>query len=526
MVTKLFFFLLFIWAMDLHSQVPDLDFDTTKTLVLEYKTLQDDKAFGYYDESDIISNVHISFFVNMHNHHKSVYFDSLKNDFYFYNTHPECDTLYDHSGSVLYPLPSIHSIPRDHKFYLKNQKNVIWELTVIDDKQRKSNLSKMKIFNHLSTNNCIGIRLTLKRVGINPTYCSKVDIKKWPNYSQLLNSKILKEFKITGYSRESLKRGRKYIELINAFKQLEIVDYDPLLDIKNFENIKVLKEYNSDLFSHSIFDHRIVLHRELKIEKFTMECLPYFPNYAENYFLLKNLSFTQNEHPYYLIDSVIRTKNLNHLPEDVDFKITWGEIDSLLIISKDSIPFGIGKIRNRQIAGLWEICSLDFSKDLNKKLIIKCYEINFDHPEQIIFPQDGSWVYYYENGRKAIEGTFKNGKKEGNWYFYYPDGELEKKISFHKDKVGVVISYFNESEKRVYNSKKYGLVVVFIEDSKIVYMRAERGFDVNNEYQKLCFYSMDHEPKKNKSYPLNSPRAKRFIRHQLKKLQIETTLNN
>ena len=53
-------------------------------------------------------------------------------------------------------------------------------------------------------------------------------------------------------------------------------------------------------------------------------------------------------------------------------------------------------------------------------------------------------------------------------------------------------------------------------------MMAERGFDVNYEYQKLCFYSLNHDPKKNKNYPLNSRRAKRFINHQLKKLKIET----
>jgi len=77
-----------------------------------------------------------------------------------------------------------------------------------------------------------------------------------------------------------------------------------------------------------------------------------------------------------------------------------------------------------------------------------------------------------------------------------------------------------ESEKRAYNSKKYGLVVVFIEASKIVYMRAERGFDVNNEYQNLGFYSLNHEEKENRTFPLSSAKAKRFIHRQSKKLKI------
>ncbi len=38
------------------------------------------------------------------------------------------------------------------------------------------------------------------------------------------------------------------------------------------------------------------------------------------------------------------------------------------------------------------------------------------------FP-DGKWIKYHENGRKRLEGTYKDGKKYEKWIRYYVDGE-------------------------------------------------------------------------------------------------------
>ena len=33
--------------------------------------------------------------------------------------------------------------------------------------------------------------------------------------------------------------------------------------------------------------------------------------------------------------------------------------------------------------------------------------------------------FYYDNGKLASEGTFKNGKPDGNWKSYYQNGQLK-----------------------------------------------------------------------------------------------------
>jgi len=56
----------------------------------------------------------------------------------------------------------------------------------------------------------------------------------------------------------------------------------------------------------------------------------------------------------------------------------------------------------------------------------------------------GKWTFWYENGKKEYEGTYKDGKQDGlvtQWYDYglkkeeetYKDGELISKKEWNED---------------------------------------------------------------------------------------------
>ena len=49
--------------------------------------------------------------------------------------------------------------------------------------------------------------------------------------------------------------------------------------------------------------------------------------------------------------------------------------------------------------------------------------------------EDGSWVYYYSNGKKRAEGVFRYGIKTGNWTYYYPNGKIQQKGSYTSGKL-------------------------------------------------------------------------------------------
>ena len=43
---------------------------------------------------------------------------------------------------------------------------------------------------------------------------------------------------------------------------------------------------------------------------------------------------------------------------------------------------------------------------------------------------DGAWVYYFSNGQKQREGTYRNGHPIGTWKEWYENGQLKASLSF------------------------------------------------------------------------------------------------
>lgn len=44
--------------------------------------------------------------------------------------------------------------------------------------------------------------------------------------------------------------------------------------------------------------------------------------------------------------------------------------------------------------------------------------------------QEGYFIWYYDNGRKFVEGNYVHGQREGIWTFWYPDGLKKQEIRF------------------------------------------------------------------------------------------------
>lgn len=43
---------------------------------------------------------------------------------------------------------------------------------------------------------------------------------------------------------------------------------------------------------------------------------------------------------------------------------------------------------------------------------------------------DGNWAYYYANGQKQREGSYRNGHPIGTWKEWYENGQLKASLNF------------------------------------------------------------------------------------------------
>ena len=99
-------------------------------------------------------------------------------------------------------------------------------------------------------------------------------------------------------------------------------------------------------------------------------------------------------------------------------------------------------------------CSQDPSSYNDKLIYIDGYVISKETEE----PYSGTYVRYYDNGQKEMEGTITNGirddfwtywdykgqktgegrrigdKKDGKWKFWYPNGQLNGEVTYVDEK--------------------------------------------------------------------------------------------
>ncbi len=45
----------------------------------------------------------------------------------------------------------------------------------------------------------------------------------------------------------------------------------------------------------------------------------------------------------------------------------------------------------------------------------------------------GLWIWYYDDGRKKMQGRFNHGEREGMWMTFSRAGDTLSKSTYHKD---------------------------------------------------------------------------------------------
>ena len=49
--------------------------------------------------------------------------------------------------------------------------------------------------------------------------------------------------------------------------------------------------------------------------------------------------------------------------------------------------------------------------------------------------ENGSWVEWYSNGQKSIEGTMRNGERDGLWTHYWDDGKKGLEVIYKEGEI-------------------------------------------------------------------------------------------
>jgi len=64
-------------------------------------------------------------------------------------------------------------------------------------------------------------------------------------------------------------------------------------------------------------------------------------------------------------------------------------------------------------------------------------------------PYSGSCYEKHENGKIAIKGQIKNGKKEGTWTYWYSDGQKRRETNFSENKKeGLTYFWYENGQKQ------------------------------------------------------------------------------
>ena len=86
--------------------------------------------------------------------------------------------------------------------------------------------------------------------------------------------------------------------------------------------------------------------------------------------------------------------------------------------------------------------------------------------------EDGSWVYYHDNGQLDSKGDYKNGNGDGFWIGYYENGQLKSKGNWKNgNQEGSWVSYLDNGQLRYKgdfkNGKRDGSWVIYHEDGSV-----------------------------------------------------------
>ena len=87
--------------------------------------------------------------------------------------------------------------------------------------------------------------------------------------------------------------------------------------------------------------------------------------------------------------------------------------------------------------------------------------------------EEGSWIYYWDNGQFKSKGDFKNGKEDGSWVDYHENGQLSSKGVFKNGKEDGSWVYYYKNGQLFYkgnwkNGKEEGYWVWYNKDGTVI----------------------------------------------------------
>ena len=87
-----------------------------------------------------------------------------------------------------------------------------------------------------------------------------------------------------------------------------------------------------------------------------------------------------------------------------------------------------------------------FFNEEGKVVKSQTYDINGTlMAEGVVLPngwKNGSWIYYYEKGRKQATGEYINDKKVGKWTYYYRNGKVQQTGTYSTDKLSGIWKWY------------------------------------------------------------------------------------
>ncbi len=211
------------------------------------------------------------------------------------------------------------------------------------------------------------------------------------------------------------------------------------------------------------------------------------PSYSSDVFFANILSIKDTSHILHLVDNELHrlliesqkingfyALNRNQLSGRLE--LVSGEFDSLKTIA-------YGEIKEGKTIGVWKLRRLNgYSSDF--------YFYDYNNQQQVRFPENGVWNYYYPNGILAIQGTFKKAKKHGVWKFYDITGKLQDTKTFKKDQAhGLFVnnSWPDEESFSVDARSTYYLdnsdYYYFKDD--VLYHKSKFGFESSKESKRI-----------------------------------------
>ena len=164
-----------------------------------------------------------------------------------------------------------------------------------------------------------------------------------------------------------------------------------------------------------------------------------------------------------------------------NIEISNGVKTSLINIKKG---YMLGVLKKGKKQGLFKV--FDTTGNQIKINYFKSDTLIYEGEYDQLNNKDGSWIYYWPNGKIMKKGRYSKNNKNGEWNYYFENGILQQKGSFSKNKPNGNWQwwYINGKKRRqeeYINGKENGLIIEYDTNGLVItkgeYFYGEREGD-------------------------------------------------